>query len=155
MRKFSFKTYASVFNLIGTLRKSFPLENTPQKGEVSLSQLYWNLNCCTIISSTPSPLSLANKNLARPAATKSNCRKAVSSLCSLTQERMVVPIQVCSRRNNSYPRSLWLWKNCYLPIPLQVFQLWRHYLRRMRRKRKRDVWSVERFSGGKCTLEMC
>lgn len=73
--------------------------------------------------------------------------------CSLTKERMVVAIpQVCSRRNNSYPRSLWLWQNCYLPVPLQVFQLWRHYLCRMWRKRKWDVWSIKRFSRGKCAF---
>lgn len=56
--------------------------------------------------------------------------------------------QVCPGWYYCYPRSLRLWQDCDLTVPVQVFQQWCHHLCGLWRAWKWDVWSVERFPWG-------
>ena len=58
-------------------------------------------------------------------------------------------LQLSTGRHSCYTRSVWLWKNCHITVVIEVFQLWRHRLCRLRWKRQRDVGSTARFPRGK------
>lgn len=62
---------------------------------------------------------------------------------------LLMSSQMCPGRNHCNPWCLWLWQNCHITITLQILQFWCHYLCRMWRERKWNVWSIERFPRGK------
>ena len=82
-------------------------------------------------------------------STAQSLRSDTNVLMSFVNLHLFMSSQMCTGWNNSHPRSFRLWKNCHLTVLVQILQLRRHHLRRVRRERKRDVRSIAGLPRGK------
>ena len=78
------------------------------------------------------------------------CREAISwpSVVDRSKGAGCI-VSLCARRNNRHPRGIRLWKDCHFTSVVKILQQSSDCVRGLRRKRKRDGGSIERFPNGK------